>query len=1007
MPAKSQPLSVAELIRQSRDLIVAEWEQAVRPLLPAGTDRPALLDHVPELLLRVAERLDECTPHSEAEVASATQEHALARLDAGVDLRVVIAEYAELRRCILRLWERATGPIGVPGEIERINGALDEAMLETVSRFTRTHQRTLEALDRLSVFSLDSPDLGTFFARLLDVFRQHAASVDVAALYLRAADELVPRATIGLEGGAPRRVRIGRGFVGEIAAERRPRQVLCADGAPPETACPAETSVVYGVPLVHRDELVGVVYMGSKSATEFSEADRQLLRVLANRATTHIVHHQLVDAERGARAQAERTTVLLDTVLRTAPVGLAFVGPELRFVRVNEVLAELSGLSIDQHLGRTVREVLPGLAAQLEPLLLQVLETGEPAVLHEVTGETSDHPGEVRHWLVSHYPIKGGAGTVELVGSVVMEITDRKRRAQHSALRADVGTALNERTSLQAVLQRCAESVVHHLDAAFARVWLFDEREGVLRLHASAGLYTHLDGPHGRIRIGDLKIGRIAQERRAHLSTRVLEDPWVGDEAWARREGMVSFAGYPLVIGERLLGVIALFSRSVLPQDSLDALGSISALLAEGIERRRAEERLAVAEREQRFLAEASVTLSATLHLAATFERAVRLVVANLADWSVLDLAQDDGRVEQVAAAHADPAKEPLALDLRARFPVRADAPHGVARVLRTGEPEIYPDVSDPSWRAAGLGEDHSEFLRGLGARSYLCVPLRARGRVIGALSVISTQETRRYGEAELRLAQDLCRRVEVAIDNARLHEEAERARDQAQRAVLMRDNLMAVLSHDLRDPLSAVAMNAALMLKETPEGEDRTRRRAAAIQRAAGRTARMIDDILSASAIEAGKVTLHPKPHDAAALAREALEQHLPLALESSLRLVLDVAGEPGQVLCDPDQVARVFSNLLGNAFKFSPAGTTVSIRVERVGGAVRFAVSDEGPGVPAQLSESIFERGFQAARPAQEGLGLGLSIAKGLIDAHGGQIGVESEEGAGATFWFALPAV
>ena len=190
----------------------------------------------------------------------------------------------------------------------------------------------------------------------------------------------------------------------------------------------------------------------------------------------------------------------------------------------------------------------------------------------------------------------------EVSGAVLTfrDISERKRadeelaeRARLSALSAEIGVALTQADTLRDVLQRCAEAIVSGLDAAFARVWTLNEAEGVLELQASAGMYTHLDGPHSRVPVGKFKIGLIAEERRPHLTNSVIGDPRVGDQEWASREGMVSFAGYPLIIDDRLVGVVAMFARHVLTDATLEAMAAVAKGIALGIVRKRAEEELA------------------------------------------------------------------------------------------------------------------------------------------------------------------------------------------------------------------------------------------------------------------------------------------------------------------------------------------------------------------------------------------------------------------------------
>jgi PAS domain S-box-containing protein len=196
-------------------------------------------------------------------------------------------------------------------------------------------------------------------------------------------------------------------------------------------------------------------------------------------------------------------------------------------------------------------------------------------------------------------PVKNGAGEIIGASAISRDITERKRaeetlaqRVRLAALGADVGGALTRRDALPEVLHLCTEAMVHHLDAAFARIWTFNEAQDVLELQASAGLYTHLDGPHSRVPLGTLKIGLIASERQPHLTNQVTGDPRMGDQEWAKREGMVAFAGYPLVVDDRLVGVVAMFARQPLPEITLNALASIADEIALGIERKRTEESL-------------------------------------------------------------------------------------------------------------------------------------------------------------------------------------------------------------------------------------------------------------------------------------------------------------------------------------------------------------------------------------------------------------------------------
>jgi len=186
-----------------------------------------------------------------------------------------------------------------------------------------------------------------------------------------------------------------------------------------------------------------------------------------------------------------------------------------------------------------------------------------------------------------------------------------QREARFAALRADVSAALATGGPLREMLQRCTEPLVEHLEAAFARIWTLDVQENVLVLQASAGMYTHLDGVHSRIPVGHKKIGLIAGERKNCLTNDVLGDERIADKEWAKREGMVAFAGYPLVVEERVVGVVALFARHALISDTIGALASVADALAQGVDRKQGEQRLAESEARQRgFLEDALASVT-------------------------------------------------------------------------------------------------------------------------------------------------------------------------------------------------------------------------------------------------------------------------------------------------------------------------------------------------------------------------------------------------------------
>jgi signal transduction histidine kinase len=281
-----------------------------------------------------------------------------------------------------------------------------------------------------------------------------------------------------------------------------------------------------------------------------------------------------------------------------------------------------------------------------------------------------------------------------------------------------------------------------------------------------------------------------------------------------------------------------------------------------------------------------------------------------------------------------------------------------------------------------------------------MAVPLRARGRLLGGLLLISSTPTRRYAAVDLDLAKELSLRAALAIDNARLYETA-------RRATQARDDVLGIVAHDLRNPLGAIVMQATLLRRPGAEPERRTRKPFEAIERAAGRANRLIQDLLDVTKLEAGRLSCEPSGLAARKIAADTVEAHEPLASSASVLLRLDMPEHLVDVWADRDRLQQVFENLIGNALKFTPAQGFIFFRAKpHPDELVLFSVTDSGPGIPKENLKDIFNPYWQAKRAERLGAGLGLPIARGIVESHGGKIWVESEPGKGTTFFFTLPA-
>ena len=305
----------------------------------------------------------------------------------------------------------------------------------------------------------------------------------------------------------------------------------------------------------------------------------------------------------------------------------------------------------------------------------------------------------------------------------------------------------------------------------------------------------------------------------------------------------------------------------------------------------------------------------------------------------------------------------------------------------------------DTSWVAEALGAEHPAILRALGAVSYMIVPLRARGRILAAMTLVSSESKRRFQAADLALAEDVGSRAGLAIDNARLYQDA-------QRATRARDDILRIVSHDLKNPLSVVTTSTEHLARLSESGEAVPKKILDAVRRATGRMDRLINDLLDIGRIETHRLPIDPYGHEATSLVSDCLESLEPLATNKDIVLHTDTeAARSVDVLCDCERVLQVLANIVGNAIKFAPHGSTIDVHAERTGDVVLFAVSDSGPGIAPEQLPHIFDRYWQVKETAQLGTGLGLAIAKGIVEAHGGRIWVESEVGKGTTFFFTLP--
>ena len=446
---------------------------------------------------------------------------------------------------------------------------------------------------------------------------------------------------------------------------------------------------------------------------------------------------------------SSEASALFDIVGAGAPVGLAFLDTELRYVRINAALAAINGRPAEEHIGRRIEEVLPELADVLVPIYRRVLETGEPVLDRELTAELPSR-GHVRHVLASWFPVRV-AGDIAGVGAVVIDITDRK----------------DAELRLEGVLRELPVGVV--IADADGRVVLENRRL------AEMGIPTVPPGT-------PLEIARF--QARHPDGTPLQRHEWPLSRSLRGEVVRDTVIEFTRADGTQRI----LETRSAPIRDGNDAIVAAVVVVEDVTERRLAAQR-------QDLLVRAGEVLDSALGVDERLDRFARLLVPELADYVKIELLEDKGGRRPVAIAHQDPEREALMRAWRARGTLAESERVGMGTTLAQGEakvtPEILPEAVVRSARET-TGEEGAELMREIGPRSQIVVPLRARGRVLGALSLTMAESGRRYDEKDLNLVRDLGMRAGLAVDNARLYEEAQASAAAEQRRAAQLDALAA-----------------------------------------------------------------------------------------------------------------------------------------------------------------------------------------------------------------------
>jgi signal transduction histidine kinase len=666
-------------------------------------------------------------------------------------------------------------------------------------------------------------------------------------------------------------------------------------------------------------------------------------------------------------------------------------------------------------------------ASQLD-VMERALRRGERVTAAEVVmrslpaGEANGaHATGERFFTLVYEPLHDRTGAVDGLMISGVEVTahvagrrDREAAEQRARFLVDASAALAESLDYAQTLRRVAELAVPRI-ADWCTVSAIDERGSLRRLavvHWDPTVRPLVEEyersfPPSQHRAGELSAALVSD--RAILRDRVSDADLVQASQSPehlrvmRGLGCASCIIAPMVARGEPVGVVS-FMRSdadhpYTPRDvaTAEELAYRAALAIDNARLYRAARRR---EETMRFFAEASAVLSSSLDYEAAFDKLAQLVVPTFADWCAVEV-KEDNHLRLVAVAHANPAKIELARELRRRYPPDEQAASGAAQVIRSGQAELYAEISDEMLARSARDDEHLRAARDLGLRSAVVVPLVGRGAPLGALTLVWAESDHRYGDDDLRVMEELGRRAGYALENARLYGET-------QSAVRLRDEFISIASHELKTPLTSMQLQISGIRRAaaSPARLDvgKLARRVDAIDKQVGRLTELVDGLLDVSRAAAGRLRLNFEDIDLAEVVRVVAERFAAELGAARSELDLEV---PASILGRWDRLRLddIVTNLLGNAVKYG-AGRPIRLAARLDGDVAVIEVRDHGIGIPPGDQQRIFERFARAVSSEHYGgFGLGLWIVHVLVQAMGGSVEVESVVGEGALFTVKLP--
>jgi PAS domain S-box-containing protein len=667
----------------------------------------------------------------------------------------------------------------------------------------------------------------------------------------------------------------------------------------------------------------------------------------------------------------------------------------------NRAATVLFGYPADEAIGHPIHILIPPERHAEEREVMEKVRRGETVLHFETIRRRRD--GSAVEVSLTVSPIRDQQGQVVGASKIARDITQR-RTAERDI--AELQTRLVTLTTASGALLRSprVEDVIAAvldvardvLPADAYAIWRYDAAASSWRAVAQTGLSPAFVDPPLK------QDGEVLLKELAVIPDVPNAPRMASRAARHREEGIRSLMIVPLVADDRTTGTAVFYYRTphVFSDTELQAARAFGNLASAAVTTAELYDRQRRSRSQSEFLADTGVLLANSLDDKNTLKQVARLSVPYFADFCAIDLVNENGDIERLAVEHLDADRARLAEAFAQQYPENPAAPHSVARALRTRTPHLVEQLTDPMIERGARDEAHGQAIRALDIRSFMVVPMVARERGVGAMTFARGSASPHYTADDLRFATSIASRAALAVDNARAYEEATRASR-------TKDEFLATLSHELRTPLNAVLGYAHMVNSGMLAGE-RLTRAMATLERNARSLMRLVDDVLDVSRFVTGRVQLTLQDIDIGTIVAQAVGSVRPAADAKAIRL--SVTADAGiRVQGDPDRLQQVFWNLLSNAVKFTPREGLIEVSVSGAEHQAEIVVADSGCGIAADFLPYVFERFRQGdARLSREhgGLGLGLAIARDLVQLHGGTIGVRSAGvDTGAEFRVRLP--